>query len=96
VGGEHGEVTFQTKAGPQTIAFERGTIQAVSSSAITVLAKDGTTWSWDVTSSTKLREGAHKVTTANLSTGEQVLVAGPLVNGTHDAKLIRIRAASGS
>jgi hypothetical protein len=96
LGGEHGEVTFQTKAGPKTIAFERGTIQAVSSSAITVLAKDGTTWSWDLTANTKLREAGHQATTANLSTGELVLVAGPVVSGTHDARLIRIRNASGS
>jgi len=96
VGAEHGEVTFQTKAGPKTFAFERGTIQAVTGSAITVMAKDGTTWSWDLTSSSKLRQAGHQVTTANLSTGEQILVAGPVVNGTRDATLIRIRDASGS
>jgi hypothetical protein len=96
VGGEHGEVTFQTKAGPKTIAFERGTIQAVSSSAITVLAKDGTTWSWDLTMNTKLGKAGQQATTASLSTGELVLVVGPVVNGTHDARLIRIRGAGGS
>jgi len=96
VGAEHGEVTFQTKAGPKTFAFERGTIQAVTGSAITVMAKDGTTWSWDLTSSSKLRQAGHQVTTANLRTGEQILVAGPVVNGTRDATLIRIRDASGS
>jgi hypothetical protein len=94
VGGEHGEVTFQSKSGPKTIAFERGTIHAVSSSAITVAAKDGTTWTWDFTSSTKVRDAGQKVTTAKLSTGELVLVGGPVVNGAHDARLIRIHDAS--
>jgi hypothetical protein len=94
VGGEHGEVTFQSKSGPKTIAFERGTIQAVSSSAITVAAKDGTTWTWDFTSNTKVRDAGQKVTTAKLSTGELVLVGGPVVNGAHDARLIRIHDAS--
>src|SRR5580692_482983 len=94
VGGEHGEVTFQSKSGPKTIAFERGTIQALSSSAITVAAKDGTTWTWDFTSSTKVRDAGQKVTSAKLSTGELVLVGGPVVNGAHDARLIRIHDAS--
>ena len=96
VGGEHGEVTFQTKSGPKTIAFERGTIQAVSSSSITVVATDGTTWVWDLASNTKLREARQQVSTAKLSMGELVLVAGPVVNGTHDARVVRIRTSNGS
>jgi len=91
VAGEHGEVTYQTSAGPKTVAFERGTIQAVSSSAITVLAKDGTTWTWNLTSTTKIRETHDIVGQDKLSTGETVLVAGPVVGGSHDARLIRIR-----
>ena len=93
VGGEHGEVTFQGKSGRKTIAFERGTIQAVSSSAMTVVANDGTTWTWDFTSSTVVREAHQKVTSAKLSTGDVVLVGGPVVSGAHDARLIRIRDA---
>jgi hypothetical protein len=96
VGGEHGEVTFQTKAGPTTVAFERGTIQAVSSTVITVVAKDGTTWTWDLSSSTKYRDAHQQVTSDKLSSGELVLVVGTAVNGTHDARLVRIRPASGS
>jgi hypothetical protein len=93
VGGAHGEVTFQTKAGPKTIAVERGTIQTISSSGITVLAKDGTTWTWDFTTSTVVREDRQAVGRDKLSTGEAVLVAGPVVSGVHDARLIRIRDA---
>ncbi len=94
VGGEHGEVTFQTKAGPKTIAFERGTVQAVSSSAITVVAKDGTTWTWDLLSNTKMRDLPQTTASANLSTGELVIVLGQEVNGVHDARLIGIHTAS--
>lgn len=93
VGGEHGEVTFEGKSGRKTIAFERGTIQAVSSSAMTVVANDGTTWTWDFTSSTVVRAAHQKVTSAKLSTGDMVLVGGPVVSGIHDARLIRIRDA---
>jgi hypothetical protein len=93
VGGAHGTVTFQTKTGPKTIAVERGTIQSASSSAITVLAKDGTTWTWDLTTSTAVREAGSVVTLDKLSTGEQVLVAGQAVSGVNDARLIRIQKA---
>jgi hypothetical protein len=86
-------VTFQTKTGPKTIAVERGTIQSASSSAITVLAKDGTTWTWDLTSSTVVREAGSVVTRDKLSTGEQVLVGGQVVSGVNDARLIRIQKA---
>lgn len=90
VGGEHGEVTFQTKAGPKTIAIERGTIQGVSNAGITVVAKDGTTWTWDYTTNTVVRE-AHKAVGRNsLNTGETVLVLGQVVGGVNDARLIRI------
>jgi hypothetical protein len=94
VGGEHGEVTFQTKAGPKTIAIERGTIQAVSGSNMTVVAKDGTTWTWDFTTSTKVRDAGHTVPSTNLSTGELVFVGGPVVGGVYDARVVRIHPAS--
>jgi hypothetical protein len=94
VGGEHGEVTFQTKAGPKTIAIERGTIQAVSSSNMTVVAKDGTTWTWDFTSSTKVRDAGKTVPSTNLTSGELVFVGGPVVSGVYDARVVRIRTAS--
>jgi hypothetical protein len=94
VGGAHGEVTFQTKSGPKTIAVERGTIQSVTSSDIVVVAKDGTTWTWDLMTNTVVRESGQTVTRDKLTTGEKVLVGGPVVSGTHDARVIRIRSGS--
>jgi hypothetical protein len=94
VGGEHGEVTFQTKAGPKTIAIERGTIQSTSAAGITVQAKDGTTWTWDYMTNTAVRDARHSVSRTSLTTGETVLVVGPVVSGVHDARLIRVRAGS--
>ncbi|HSR87095.1 MAG TPA: hypothetical protein VLM11_23175 [Streptosporangiaceae bacterium] len=91
VGGAHGEVTFQTKNGPKTIAVERGTIEGVSSSNVTVQAKDGTTWTWDFATSTVVRNDHQAVGRDKLRTGETVLVAGPVVGGVHEARLIRIR-----
>ena len=92
VGGAHGEVTFQTKAGPKTIAVERGTIQSVSNAGITVVAKDGTTWAWDFVSSTVVRDDKQAVSRNQLSNGETVLVLGQVVGGVHDARLIRVHA----
>jgi hypothetical protein len=94
VGGEHGEVTFQTKAGPKTVAIERGTIQAVTSSNMTVVAKDGTTWTWDFTTSTKVRDAGQTVPTTNLSTGQLVFVGGQVASGVYDARMVQIRPAS--
>lgn len=92
VGGAHGEVTFQTKDGPKTIAVERGTIQSVSNAGITVAAKDGTTWAWDFVSSTVVRDDKQAVGRNQLSNGETVLVLGQVVGGVHDARLIRVHA----
>jgi len=90
VGGEHGTVTFGGKAGPRTLAFERGTVKSDSGSTITVAAADGTTWTWDITSSTVIRQAGSKVAASAITTGERVFVGGVVVNGANDARLIRI------
>jgi|SRR5215472_11118234 len=94
VGGEHGEVTFGGKAGPRTVAFERGTVKSDTGSAITVTAADGTTWTWNITSTTVVRQAGSKVTASAISTGERVFVGGTMTNGTNDALLIRIAKSS--
>jgi hypothetical protein len=93
VGGLHGQVTFKAKTGTRTLAFERGTVVSAAGSVLTVRAPDGVTWSWDLVAGTVVRRGAHPVAESTLATGDQVLVAGQLVNGRNDARLVRIRAA---
>ena len=93
VGGEHGVVTFKSMTGTTTMAFERGTLEAVSSSEVTVKAADGTTWTWDLTSATVVRSDRQQVAASALTSGEQVLVGGPVSGGAHDARIIRIRPA---
>jgi hypothetical protein len=92
VGGEYGQVTFKGKTSPKTIAFERGTVESVSGSAITVKAPDGTTLSWDLTPSTTIHAAGQGTAQAKLARGDRVLVGGPLVSGVRDARLIRIGA----
>lgn len=52
IGGEHGQITFRTKKGSRTVAFERGVIQTASSSSLVVKAADGTTLTWHLVSKT--------------------------------------------
>ena len=93
-GGIHGEVTVKTKSGYATIAFERGQVTAAGGGALTVRAADGTTWTWQLVKDSVVREGRSKVAAGQLAAGEQVLVAGPVVGGSHEVRLVRIRPAS--
>jgi hypothetical protein len=91
LGGIDGQFTFETKAGPKTLAFERGTITSVSGGDVVVRAKDGTTWSWTLVSDSVVRENGAKTTAGALSPGDLVFVGGPVVSGAHDARLVVIR-----
>jgi hypothetical protein len=91
-GGLYGSITYKAKDGTRTLAFERGTVASVAGSVITVRAVNGTTWTWDVSGSTVIRESGHKVAQSALADGERVLVAGQVVSGANDAMLVRIRA----
>jgi hypothetical protein len=92
--GIHGEFTFETAYGPRTLAFERGVIQSVTSTAIVVRAIDGTTWTWDLVSNTVIRENHEQASANSLATGELVFAGGPVVNGAYDARLIVIHPAT--
>jgi hypothetical protein len=96
LGGIHGQFTFETKTGARTIAYERGVIRSVSGSDVVVQAKDGTTWTWVLGSSTVIREKGKRVAASALSDGENVFAGGPVVSGAYDARLIVIRVGSGS
>ena len=91
--GVHGEFTFRTKSnGFKNIAFERGTIESVSNGTdIVVRASDGTTWTWELVSSTVVRENGSKTSASSLAAGDQVWTAGPVVQGAKDARLVVIR-----
>jgi hypothetical protein len=94
LGGLHGQFTFETKSGPRTIAFERGVIRSISGSEVVVQAKDGTTWTWVLGSSSVIRESGKRVAAGALSDGQNVFAGGPVVNGTYDARLVVVRVGS--
>lgn len=107
VGGEHGQITFRTKKGSSTVAFERGVIQTASSSFIAVKAADGTTVTWRLVSKTAVVRVKHRasgrvrvggknrtidrVSASALAAGQRVFVVGAVVGGTDNARLIIIR-----
>lgn len=96
LGGLYGQYTFQTKKGPQTLAFERGTVTSVGGNDVQVRAADGTTWTWVLTGTSVVRENGAKEARTALATGQAVFAGGPVASGTRDARLIVIRKTGAS
>jgi len=95
--GVDGQLTLRGQGGAlRTLAFERGIVQSASGSTIVVHAADGTTWTWDLVSSTVVRESGKRTTTSALTAGEPVWAGGPVVSGARDARLVVIRPPSAS
>ena len=89
----YGQVAFRGQDGTtRTLAFERGVITSAYGDLV-VKAANGTTWTWQYTASTVVREGGSKVSRSELSSGAHVLVAGPVVSGARDARLVFIAGA---
>jgi len=95
--GIDGQFSFRTKAGTvRTIAYVRGVIQSVSNgTSIVVQAADGSTWTWQLVSTTVVRDRTGKISASTLAVGEPVWVGGPVVSGVKDARLIFVRPPSG-
>jgi hypothetical protein len=87
--GVDGQYTFQTPKGTKTQAYERGVIQSVSAGhSLVVKASNGDVWTWDLTSSTVVRDRSGKVAQSSLANGQTVWAGGPVVSGAKDAGLI--------
>ena len=90
LGGMYGQVAFRGKDGPtRTLAFERGVVTSAGGDLV-VKAANGTTWTWRYTAGTVVRKGGSKVSRPELSSGAHVLLAGPVVSGARDARLVFI------
>ena len=93
LGGMYGQVAFRGKDGTtRTLAFERGVVTSAGGDLV-VKAANGTTWTWQYTASTVVRKGGSKVSRSELSSGAHVLLAGPVVSGARDARLVFIAGA---
>lgn len=96
LGGMYGEYTFENKKGSHTLAFERGTITSVGGGNVVVRAANGTSWTWELISTSVVREDGTKQPQSSLADGQAVVVGGPVTNGARDARLIVIRKTSPS
>ena len=81
LGGMYGQFTFETKQGARTLAFERGTIASVTRGDVVVRAQDGTTWVWDLTGTSVVRDDGKRSTETALATGKLVFAGGPVAGG---------------
>lgn len=94
LGGMYGQYTFETKKGPRTLAFERGTVTSVTGANVVVRAEDGTTWTWVLTGTSVVREDGTRAKASALAAGQTVFAAGQVSGTTRDARLIVIRPAA--
>jgi hypothetical protein len=91
LGGMYGQFSVRTRNGAtRTVMFERGVITSARPDLV-VKAANGTTWTWQFTPGTIVRQGGAKGSRTGLSPGQHVLVAGPLAGGARDARLIVVR-----
>jgi hypothetical protein len=95
--GVDGQFSFKAADGSvRTLAYVRGVIESVNNgTSIVVQAADGSSWAWQLVSTTVVRDGTGKISESSLAAGEQVWVGGPVVSGVKDARLIFVRPPSG-
>jgi hypothetical protein len=87
----HGEVTVQTKNGPETIVVQRGSVTAVSSTSVSVKSTDGYTLTWTLADKATIVQDKKKVAASALKAGAQIGIAGTKDGSADDARLIAIK-----
>jgi hypothetical protein len=95
--GVDGQFSFTAADGTvRTLAYVRGVIESVSNgTSIVVKAADGSSWAWQLVSTTVVRDSSGKISQSTLAVGEPVWVGGPVVSGAKDARLIFVRPPGG-
>ena len=95
LGGMYGEVAYHGKAGTKTLAFERGTVTSAGGDLV-VKAANGTTWTWTYASDTTVRKAGQKASRSDLASGQRVLVAGQVVSGKRDVRVVIVAGTKGN
>jgi hypothetical protein len=89
----HGEFTVEGKGGtPTNVAEQRGTVNAVSSTSITLTSKDGFNHTYVVGSGTRVRVDGKKGSITGVKTGQVATVFAKVNGSTETAALIVQRA----
>lgn len=84
----HGEVTLGGKKTTRVIDFQRGNVQQVSATSITVKSTDGFTATYVVTGDTRIRQADEVGKLADVKTGDKVRVVAVKDGKTNVAKAI--------
>jgi hypothetical protein len=99
----NGEVTVDTKKGPQTIEFQRGVVAQSSTASFTVTDSTGATDNWTVGPKLKVRDrGARRLAagtspaSATFTDGETVIVVGLKTDPTSIARLVVVLPHAGA
>lgn len=87
----HGEVTLGGKKA-RVVVFQRGTVDKVSASSITVKSKDGFTATYSVAETTKIRQAKTTIKATDIKTADRVRVLGPKDGETVTATRIIVAA----
>lgn len=85
---EHGEFTVRTKDGDRTVAVQRGTVQSVNGSTLTVKSTDGFTQTWTLASDARIRNGGSKADASAIKVGATVGVGGRKDGSGYVARLV--------
>jgi hypothetical protein len=86
----HGEVTMAGEE-HRVVVFQRGPIEKVSDTSLTVKSADGYTATYVVSAETTVRKKAGKATVADLEAGDRVLVVATKDGSTLNAVRIRVK-----
>ena len=86
----HGERVVRDKDGKIiTVDAQRGSVTAVSASSLTVKSDDATTWTWTLSSDTRVRGADLKPSSSSsIKVGDTVVVMGPRTGNTRTARLV--------
>lgn len=89
----HGDFTVQGKSGPVNVAEQRGTVNTVTSTSITLTSTDGFNHTYVVDSTTKVRVDGAKGSITGVKTGQVATVLAKVNGSTETASLVVQRAA---
>jgi hypothetical protein len=86
----HGEVTLAGEK-HRVIAFQRGGVQKVSRTSLTVKSNDGFVETYVLSDDTKVRENGDKSKLSDIDTSDRVLVVATKDDSTLDARRVIVR-----
>ena len=88
----HGEVTLRGEK-PRVVVFQRGVVETVSATAVTVKSEDGFTGSYLLNAETRVRKEKHEAALSDIKPKDRVRVLATKDGSTLTAKAIRDHGA---